>query len=139
MYHNITSFKWSIMRMFASYIGFTSCLVKWYFPGVPQQIPLCNMYIFSLPNTLNPPLHHTHPCQHQSQPMVLTPNISQHKKSQNKPSSSISTFQGGLLKRNHHGAQQVPDPSTTDAFILEVQRGLDGSRLKFDLEDWTDR
>lgn len=30
---------------------------------------------------------------------------------------------------------QVPDPSTSDAFILEVERGLDGSRLKFDMED----
>ena len=39
------------------------------------------------------------------------------------------TFKADL----QHG--QVPDPSTTDAFILEVQRGLDGSRLKFDLED----
>eukprot|EP00435_Cladocopium_sp_Y103_P046210 s929_g13.t1 len=35
-------------------------------------------------------------------------------------------------------ALQVPDPSTTDSFILEVQRGLDGSRLKFDLEEYGD-
>ena len=34
-----------------------------------------------------------------------------------------------------HMTRQVPDPSTTDAFILEVRRGLDGSRLKFDLEE----
>ena len=32
----------------------------------------------------------------------------------------------------------MPDPSTTESFILEVQRGLDGSRLKFDLEDYGD-
>ncbi|CAJ1370768.1 unnamed protein product [Effrenium voratum] len=30
---------------------------------------------------------------------------------------------------------QVPDPSSTDSFALEVVRDLDGSRLKFDLTD----
>ena len=85
--------------MSTSYIGFTSCPVKWHLPRVLHQIRS------NTPSSPPPSPYFT-------------------------MSTSIPTTKADLLQ---HG--QVPDPSTTDAFILEVQRGLDGSRLKFDLED----
>lgn len=102
MYHNITSSKWSIMCMSTSYIGFTFCSVKWYFPGVPHQIPLRNMYLQLAKHPQPPPFTIPPPVNINPNPWYSPQTFPNIKKEKHKTNLHLQ-FQpskGGLLKKN---------------------------------------